>query len=154
MRRSIACRTVIGPRPCGRGGFKLKGVKGIADAVGPRPCGRGGFKLLLCSTLCLMHSPRPCGRGGFKRLVEFVQPILFGPRPCGRGGFKLQGCLRSVQHPGVPARVGGVDLSHTYPLRFLTRYRPRPCGRGGFKRTSGKWMPGLLPSPPVWAGWI
>ena len=32
------------PRPCGRGGFKLRNGRVGPLLVGPRPCGRGGFK--------------------------------------------------------------------------------------------------------------
>ena len=34
--------------------------------LGPRPCGRGGFKLKRCDIACDFRRPRPCGRGGFK----------------------------------------------------------------------------------------
>ena len=35
--------------------------------LGPRPCGRGGFKLKRCDIACDFRRPRPCGRGGFKQ---------------------------------------------------------------------------------------
>ena len=34
----------LGPRPCGRGGFKQVDLLAFVNLVGPRPCGRGGFK--------------------------------------------------------------------------------------------------------------
>ena len=55
---------------------------------------------------------------------------------------------------GVPARVGGVDLSDEINIRIEGMCGPRPCGRGGFKLMKDVAEFAGVTSPPVWAGWI
>ena len=101
--------------------------------IGPRPCGRGGFKLPILVHLRRHSCPRPCGRGGFKLQHSDVCRVELGPRPCGRGGFKQECPDVIVKEGRVPARVGGVDLSNRSVYDRVLALRPRPCGRGGFK---------------------
>ena len=54
--------------PAHAGGVDLSHTEAAkkAAAKGPRPCGRGGFKLINPNDQDAMNRPRPCGRGGFK----------------------------------------------------------------------------------------
>ena len=84
-------------------------------------------------------SPRPCGRGGFKRGYRGGSGESKWSPPVW-AGWIYGHVLRWVRLlGGVPARVGGVDLSTAYKGKIDTLIRPRPCGRGGFKPS---YMPG------------
>ena len=81
-------------------------------------------------------SPRPCGRGGFKRVLQEL--VHLGGVPARVGGVDLS-TVESIERGRfeVPARVGGVDLSSGIWITKTDRRGPRPCGRGGFKRERG-----------------
>ena len=153
-RRPQSIPSIARPRPCGRGGFKLKGSRLRLSFRCPRPCGRGGFKLnevavylvepgvparvggvdlSFCRDVAALFfcCPRPCGRGGFKPDDRRFFTCHLRPRPCGRGGFKLLRRLTDLNSPS-----------------------PRPCGRGGFKPHISRKPDPAFQSPPVWAGWI
>ena len=50
------------------------------------------------------------------------------PRPCGRGGFKRWPAVQPRLPLLVPARVGGVDLSHVPVRGFLDLFVPARVG--------------------------
>ena len=79
----------FGPRPHGRGGFKLKSSDIEAECLCPRPHGRGGFKFAERS-LCSGRNDVPAHTGGAD-LSNFTKP----EDPAHR----------------VPAHTGGADLS-------------------------------------------
>ena len=64
---SSRCSLVLGPRPCGRGGFKQHEYEEVYR-YHLVPARVGGVDLSKVRNLSLsrVHSPRPCGRGGFK----------------------------------------------------------------------------------------
>ena len=64
---SSLCSLVLGPRPCGRGGFKQHEYEEVYR-YHLVPARVGGVDLSKVRNLSLsrVHSPRPCGRGGFK----------------------------------------------------------------------------------------
>ena len=101
------------------------------------PARVGGVDLSVLSTSSVSSGicPRPCGRGGFKPIKEGELIHWDRPRPCGRGGFKLLIGPDALRKDGVPARVGGVDLSYCPYGVLVWSPSPRPCGRGGFKQT-------------------
>ena len=101
--------------------------------IGPRPCGRGGFKPRSAGSTDLQRCPRPCGRGGFKPYSRSAD-CRHADVPAHAGGVDLS--LTSVMgyiKDSVPAHAGGVDLSRKEVLLELRSKGPRPCGRGGFK---------------------
>ena len=76
--------------PAHAGGVDLSDVKQpeLTMYRGPRPCGRGGFKLELNRHKAAVCRPRPCGRGGFKLNVPH-NSCYTGIVPAHAGGVDL-----------------------------------------------------------------